>query len=453
MLRTIFVLSIISVGVIAGLWSRFYALLLYVWFALFRPDQWVWIDISSFRPSLMLGLLLVISALLSGYLPNTRHPISIGMLVFLLSGFLGQIDAVNQDTGWTWLQYMARLLVVCLYFVTLLKTRTEFLLMVAVIGTSFGFHAAKAGLASILGGGVRFHDGMVGAFVDNNGYALGAVMIMPFLVAAGQNIQNRWIRLALYSWVPLSMMLVVSTFSRGGALALIASLLVYIWLQRKKTMALIGLGVFATLAIAVVPMPQGYFERVQTIQTYEEIGEGSALARLHFWRVAMDMTMSQPLGIGLRNFEATYDLYDTSGGQYGRRRQVHSSHFEVAAGNGWIGTITWVWLFGYSLAICRRIRARSRDQRLVVENQRFLFTMANCLIVSMSGFVVGGAFIALALNDLTWMTFGLVAALDNLSIAMLAEAREPAESETVPVYGRTAVASMAAAAVRGYRYR
>jgi hypothetical protein len=36
-------------------------------------------------------------------------------------------------------------------------------------------------------------------------------------------------------------------------------------------------------------------------------------------------------------------------------------------------------------------------------------------MVSMVGFMVGGSFLALALNDLTWLTFALLAALDRWS--------------------------------------
>jgi hypothetical protein len=52
---------------------------------------------------------------------------------------------------------------------------------------------------------------------------------------------------------------------------------------------------------------------------------------------------------------------------------------------------------------------------IVAEQQHFFFTAANGLMTSMIAFLVGGSFIALALNDLTWLTFALVAALDRLS--------------------------------------
>jgi hypothetical protein len=46
--------------------------------------------------------------------------------------------------------------------------------------------------------------------------------------------------------------------------------------------------------------------------------------------------------------------------------------------------------------------------------------MSNALLASMSAFVIGGSFIALALNDLTWMTFAVFASMERLSRVNLA---------------------------------
>ena len=67
-----------------------------------------------------------------------------------------------------------------------------------------------------------------------------------------------------------------------------------------------------------------------------------------------------------------------------------------------------------------RIRKRARSSSLAADDSRFLETSANALAASMVAFITGGAFIALALNDLTWLTFALIASLDRLSIQMVA---------------------------------
>jgi hypothetical protein len=53
MLRTTLVIAILIPGLAAAFYDRFAAFLMYVWLALFRPQDWVWIDITSLRPSLV----------------------------------------------------------------------------------------------------------------------------------------------------------------------------------------------------------------------------------------------------------------------------------------------------------------------------------------------------------------------------------------------------------------
>ncbi len=72
-----------------ALQDRFVALLLYLWFAFFRPQDWIWFDITNLRLSLVLGGILVVPAIVSGVWPNLSHPLSIGTAVFLSLGVGG----------------------------------------------------------------------------------------------------------------------------------------------------------------------------------------------------------------------------------------------------------------------------------------------------------------------------------------------------------------------------
>src|SRR5262245_15560467 len=181
MLRAIFVFGILGFGIAVGFFNRFVALLLYLWFALFRPQEFVWYDISQLHLSLVVGVLLVLPALLTGTLPNLTHPLSVGCALFLASGLVAQFNAVNPAIGWIWLDYLGRLVLVSLLAVTLITTPRRFIRTIAVMAGSFGFYSAKAGLASLIGGGVHYYAGLAGAFIDNNGYALGTTMVMPLM--------------------------------------------------------------------------------------------------------------------------------------------------------------------------------------------------------------------------------------------------------------------------------
>jgi len=430
MLRTLIILAILIPGFFAALRNRYVALLMYLWFALFRPQDWMWMDITSLRLSMVFGLVLLVPALAAGLFPNLSHPLSIGMILFLCSSVVSQIGAVRPDIGWPWIDFLFRLFLACMMLVTLTSDSKRVIGVFAVIGGSLGFHAAKAGLAFVVGGGTRFADGLAGAFVDNNGYALGTVMIMPLLLATAQNIERlvpnegvirTWVRRGFYLSVPLCMFAVIGTYSRGGFLSLAGALLVYLSLQRRRFTALATLAVVLALVLTVVPLPKSYTDRLQTIQTYKEVGEDSALSRPHFWQVGINMGLAKPFGVGLRQYEAAYDQFDFLHGRFGSKRAVHSAHVQVFAEQGLFGALVWVGLFAWALIACLRIRARSFNDRLSPGDSKLLFTTANALITSIVGFLIGGSFLALALNDVTWLTFGMVAAVDRLSHKLAAE--------------------------------
>jgi len=441
MLRTLFVLAILVPGFLLSLRSRYVALLMYLWFALFRPQDWMWIDVTSLRLSLLLGLILLVPALLSGRFPNMTHPLSIGMILFVWSASITQTVAIRPDVGWVWIDFLVRLFLASMMIVTCATDARQVLGVVAVIGGSLGFHASKAGLAYVLGGGTRFADGLAGAFVDNNGYALATVMVIPLLLATAQNIDLlysgrflRWIRRGLYLSIPLCMFAVIGTYSRGGFISLAAITLVFAMLQQRRLLAVGGLVAIVTVALLVVPIPQSYVDRLQTIQTYNDIGEESAMSRPHFWKVGFRMVSANPLGVGLKQYEAAYDKYDFSYGRYGHNRAVHSSHVQVLAELGYPGEIIWIGLFACAFVACFRVRRRSRAPELDPRTSLFLKTTANALIVSMAGFLVGGSFLSLAVNDLTWLTFGLVAALDRFAKrAVELRVESPAAVQAIPV--------------------
>lgn len=414
MIRTLVVIFCSLVGVGVAIHSRFGALLFYMWVAFFRPQDWVWVDIRWLRLSLISTVLLVVPSVLTFKWPNVTHRLSVGSIVFVTCLYVANHAAVEPEMAWFRLTGLATLVMVTTFLITLTDTQAKFVAVLAVISGSFAFFSAKAGLVSLMRGGTRFAEGMSGAFTDNNAYAIGTVMLLFPLIFVAQNVSVPAIRRAVWIAVPLSALTVVSTFSRAGFLALVASTLTFIMLQRRRGRLLTVSAMAAVLALLVAPIPEGYFDRIQTIQTYEEVNETSALSRLYFWRVALEMAADYPLGIGPWQFEARYDEYDVER-IYGRRRAVHNSFLQALTEAGWLGGAVFALLFASSLLTLFRLRGRSRDQRHPPQLQRFLWTASNSLIASIVAFVVGGNFISMAYNDLTWISFGLVAALERLS--------------------------------------
>jgi probable O-glycosylation ligase (exosortase A-associated) len=444
MLRTLLVLSIVIPGIFMALGSRYWGLLLYFWNAFFRPQDFMWMRTAEFRLSFLMGVIFVVPALLTGLWPNLSHPLSIGMLLFLISGLLAQTNALDQVTGWRWVDAQSRLTIVLLLAVNLVRTPRQVMGLIAVAACSIGFYGAKAGLASFMGGGVQFFDGLEGAFTDNNSYALAIDMTIPLLVAVAQNAELtfgaivpasyiRWIRLGLYISVPLCLYTVISTFSRGGFLGLAAVAVAYVMFHPRRLRMMLALAFVGSLAF-VVPLPKGYVERLSTLQELQEDadnpGEDVTEGRFYFWGMATEMALEHPLGVGMRNFTAQYLAFDEMRGAYGRRRDVHSSHFQILAEQGFLGAAVWILQFAYAFLLGRTIRNRSRTPGLSKESKIFLESTSTALMVSMAGFLVGGSTVSAALNELTWLTFALLASLDYVSKQLCQEA---AQREVAPV--------------------
>lgn len=411
-MRTVaFVLAMLA-GFGGALYSRYAALLFYLWFAIFRPQEWVWIDIEQFRFSLLVGLLLVLPSLLTGVFPNVTHPLSLGMISFLFTALVGTMNAVDPSIAWFHLNLLARIIVVSLLMITLVNTRKRFVQTLAVIAGSVAFHASKFGVSFIVWGGVRFDIGIGGAFGGNNEFALAIARIIFLLLAVSQNAQNRWIKLGFLAAIPLSCLGIVSTYSRGGFLALAGGTAVYLLLQRRRLLSVTAIATAGLLVLLIAPIPSAYFGRLQTIQTYEQVGDESAIGRIHYWRVALLIAQDNPAGIGVRNFERAYDRYDFSEGLYGTERSVHNSHLQALVESGYAGLLVWTALWLYSLRTCFRVRRLRKHPMLEAGTQRFFFTTANALIASLVAFLIGGTFLSEVLSDLNWFIFALVASLD-----------------------------------------
>ncbi|MFN7978436.1 MAG: O-antigen ligase family protein [Vicinamibacterales bacterium] len=439
-MRAAFVLLFSIIGLGGALASRHLGLLFYVWFTLFRPIEYSYLALYPLRLPLVSGILLLVPSMFTGKFPNITHPLTamswliwVCVIVAQLTTpviYLGFAARYNYVPTWEYVDQFTRLLLVSTLAVTLLDTKDKMRQYVAIMAASLGFYSAKGGLAAILAGGLQYAEG-IDAFPDNNDYALAVNMAIPLMAAAAVTLKAplpglKHIRKAFFIAIPLSVITIIATNSRGGLVALTALALVAALLQERRFTWLGGIVLSAVLLYNFAPMPEGYIDRISTINKVEETNETSALGRLHFWHVARIMAANNPLGVGLRYFNLAYDEYDDMNGAHGVARAVHSSHFQVLAELGYLGMALWIGLFGYAVTVCLRIRfAAAKLAGLSDEDRHFYMTMATAFVASMLAFLVGGAFLAAAFNDLTWLTFGGVAALQRLFRADQQSLRPP----------------------------
>jgi probable O-glycosylation ligase (exosortase A-associated) len=409
MLRNIFVFAIITIGVGYALQGPYYALLFYLWNAYFRPEEWVWGDIvGQLNLSFIIGIYLVTTTLftLKSLKLNARTAI---VLLFLVQALISTWGSEHWSASWASLVEFSKVILVSYLLVILLTDRRRFRLALLVIGLSLGFECAKQGWAQLVLNPGAQNNNTIAFLGDNNGVALGTMMLVPMLSALAQTATRRW-ESVLHRFLLFGVfMRGFTTYSRGGFLAAATLAVVGLARSQKKFRALISVAVVAMVVNSVMP-PQ-FWDRMQTITAPTEEQDDSALGRIHFWQVAATMAQLKPLaGVGFNGFQRSYESYNRDNA-FGSPRAVHSVWFGVAAEMGYPGLTLFIGALLMALWSCSRVRARAKREPA----QRELAIYANALTTSLIVFAVGGTFLSAQYTEMYWHLVGLTTALHLIS--------------------------------------
>jgi probable O-glycosylation ligase (exosortase A-associated) len=406
MLRNIFVFLIITVGVFYAAQGPFYALLFYLWNAYFRPEQWVWGDtVGSLNLSLIIGIYLVIAAVVAarGFRITARTAL---LFAFFIQTIVSTFYSEHFDASWpAWIEFAKVMLVSYLIFV-LVRDARRFRLMLLVVAYSLGFECAKQGWAQLVLNPGAQNNNIIAFLGDNNGVALGTLMLVPVLGALARTAKRR--PEAFLHWFFLVGVFLrgITTYSRGGFLAAGALALLTLLRSPHKIRALIGIAVVAFLVSSA--MPQEFWDRMGTLTAPVEEQDASVQGRLHFWEVAKVMAKAKPLtGVGFNGFRASYNTYDTTPGQYGEDRSVHSVWFGLLSEMGYPGLSLFVAILVMALWSCRQVFLISKRNASLSDLGHYAHALSTSLVV----YIVGGTFLPAHYNEMFWHFVGMTIAL------------------------------------------
>ena len=440
MLRLWFVGLLFAAGTVMAFVSPLWALMLYLWIAYFRPEMWVWEDsLSTLDISFYAGLLLLVRTVLS----PVRFRIdrrSLLLFAFLLHAGISTWLGVYPAYSWIYYQDFIKSTIITYLISVLAFDYRSLRLIVLTIACSLSFEGAKQGWAQlVLNPGVENANRM--PFLgDNNGVAVGVLMMVPILVALARTAPSRWERW-LHRFLAVGMLYRgVSTFSRGGFLAAIALGVAYVARSDKKARALVGAAIAATIVLPV--MPDSFWDRMDTITTEEgEEADGSVQGRLHFWGVALKMAQDRPIfGVGHNGFPVAYDRYDPTSAEFGMARGVHSMWMGVLSELGFVGLGLFVALWWVAWRTCQLTKRLAKAGRIRPELGHFAFGLQGAFVVC----AVGGSFVNFQYVEIVWHFLGLSMALQAFNQAAVTEtasagtvASRPAPRVAMNPYGNT----------------
>jgi probable O-glycosylation ligase (exosortase A-associated) len=299
-----------------------------------------------------------------------------------------------------------KIVVIALFTTGLVTTRDRLRMMVWVVALSFAFYGFKNGLIGIASGGTAvILEGPGGMLRDNNDFALALGMSVPMLLMIAFSEKREILRRSLLACVPLTVITIGLTHSRGGFLALLAGVLVLVLRSRNK---LAGITLLALFGLAgLVLAPQGLKDRLASIQNYEE--DSSAAARFAAWRTAAVMIKENPVfGVGFGHFKDNYHRYDPANTDRSLRKTkgfvAHNSYLQIWAECGTPAFLIYLALIALTLVDLWTLRARAA-RRLA---SSWILNYATMFEASMATFVVGSVFLNRAHFDLFYHWVAIV---------------------------------------------
>jgi probable O-glycosylation ligase (exosortase A-associated) len=257
--------------------------------------------------------------------------------------------------------------------------------------------AVKGGYWALIHGAQdRVHGSPAGHFADNNHFAVANLMALPLLFYFMSGTRNQAIRWLLGITIGFGLVAVLSSWSRGGLLALAATAIVLSSTSRRRWSAMAVAGSLGLAAVAL--MPDAWLARMETIASAGK--EASAGSRLTYWEIGLEAGAERPLwGWGFDSYAVL-----TGGAEW------HSSYVQVFAEHGLPGSALWLSLLLGSILLLARDVLRPRADPLHPE----LPALSRALLASLIAFAVGGAFLGIAYWDILYHLIAIAVLLRKI---------------------------------------
>lgn len=314
-----------------------------------------------------------------------------------------------------------KIVFIAVFTMMVIRRREHLRAIMWVIGGSFAFFGLKNGLATLASGGSMYIiRGPGGLLEDNNDFALALAMAIPIFVGIATSETNPYYSKTMRLMVPMTLLSVFATRSRGGFLSVVFGTLVMIWRSKNRIM---GLGLLGAAGfVGVVGLSStGIFDRLQTLKNVEE--DGSAQGRLRAWAVAWRMVEDKPIfGVGFNQFQRNYQYY---GARVNERadgsRVTHNAYLQIWSECGTPAFLSYVGLMILSILAVQRLR---RDAKRIYERS-WILSYCTAFEAMMLTFMLGSTFLNRAHFDLIYHYFAIIIVFEKVARE---EMRNPLQS-------------------------
>jgi O-antigen ligase len=288
------------------------------------------------------------------------------------------------------------------------------LLMAAFVAG--GTLSAFLGLVGVGGAAVADASGAVttrvgGGLGDPNYLAAVLVPALVFALALARTSPRRAERIALGVAAAVMLFALVRTESRGGLVAVVATLVAALAVGGRLRRPLLA---WAGAAVVVGAVAFALFASTSSLHRLTSFSSDGGSGRTELWSVAGDVVRAHPLaGVGAGNFpvvEATYAARTNTNLtkvylELTEHEVVHNTYLHIFAELGVVGLILLVSMIvgaiGASYRVCRSLGARGDDEGEL---------LTRALVLGAIGMFVAFAFLTAQYEKQLWIVLGLLLA-------------------------------------------
>ena len=361
----------------------------------FRPYEFspslFWLSTSAFWIAFATLVIFVLTQLgLENTITARPRELKLILLVVLL-GALSIPQALEPLRAWNSFTVFLKVVVIFLVMINVVRTekRMKALWILVLVATCIlsvnAINDYRLGKLELQGIRIK---GAIGSLFDNpNDLALHLVTMLPIALALSFSSRNRLTKILFFIVSFLIVGGIVVTFSRGGFLALLATITVLLWKLVRSSRWLIPPVGAALAVLFLVFAPGGYKTRISTT------GDESSVARFDDLKRSVYVTVRHPLlGVGMDN----YILFSNV------NKSTHNAYTQVSSEMGVAAAVLYVL---FMLAPFKGLRNIERKSYEIRPARRF-FYMSIALQASLVGYMVASFFASVAY---LWYIYYLVA--------------------------------------------
>jgi probable O-glycosylation ligase (exosortase A-associated) len=417
-MRDLALLAFIAWGISKALSRPHVGIYLWTWISLMNPHRLVW-GFASQLPWAQIIVAVTAIGMLTGKQQRLRFWSREVTVLLLLVAWIcfTALFAVNPEGAVMELEIVIKIQVFIFLTMWLISDKQKLDGLIWVMVLSLGYYGVKGGIWTVLTGGHARVLGPAGSFIaENNGLALALLMTVPLMRYLSLQATNVWVKRGL-SWAMIfTAVSILGSQSRGAFLGIMAIGMFFWWKSPKKLGAAVLVAAIAGVALFL--MPDAWWDRMNTIGTYEQ--DDSAMSRINTWTVAWGIATHRITGGGLHAY--TPEMYRLYAPNPDKVFDWHSIYFEMLAEQGFIGLGLFLLLFVLTWRTCGRMARICKND----PDRKWAVDLAPMIQVSLIGYATAGAFLGRAYFDYAY---------DLVAVAVIASKLALTEVERVGTAG------------------